>query len=121
MALACAQYRVTPHRVTPYRVTNYRVTFHPLARAKLVGERPFVRARFVDDAPACRPQVVLVVERDDPEVADANLGGLLQQLFPLGVVYRRERLVEDRVELGVGVAAAVGCPRALAVVESCEQ
>src|SRR5688500_16644760 len=48
----------------------------PLARAKLMGKRPLVGARVVGDAPPRRPQIVLVVERQYAEIADADLGGL---------------------------------------------
>src|SRR5687768_4719560 len=41
---------------------------------ELVRKRPLVRARVVSDAAARRPEIVLVVERQYAEVADAELG-----------------------------------------------
>src|SRR5688572_469431 len=46
---------------------------------ELVSKGALVRARVVSDAAARCPQVVLVVEGDHAEVADAELGGLLEE------------------------------------------
>jgi hypothetical protein len=55
---------------------------------------------------------VLVVERDDAEVADADLGRLLQELLAPPVVHSRERLVQHRVHFGLenGPGWTLPCP-----------
>src|SRR5687767_10184011 len=84
-------------------------------------QRVLVGARLIGEAAAHRPGVHLVVQRNDADVIDRHLGSAREQLGALRVVRRGERLVQEFVHLGIGVAAAVRCPHALLAVEGREQ
>src|SRR3954454_6105016 len=86
-------------------------------RPELMRECALVCARRVDDALARRPQVFLVIERDDADVGHRDFGRLLQELFALGVIDSRERLVEQRIHFGIGVPPAVRLTHAFFGIE----
>src|SRR5690242_13961408 len=75
---------------------------HPKRQRVLVG------VGLVDQSLLRGPGGYLVVERDDAEIVDADLGRFLQQLLARGVVDRVQRLRELLVQLRIGVAATVG-------------
>ena len=70
-------------------------------RPHLVRERLLVQPRLVDDAVARRPQVHLEVQRDDAGIVDRDLGGALQIRLALDVVDGLQRILGQRVDLGV--------------------
>ena len=80
-----------------------------LGRPRLEGEGVLVGARLVRQVLAHRPGAHLVVQRHQPrQLADRLVRGARQHDAALGVVDRRQRLRQQRVDAGVGEAAAVG-------------
>ena len=88
---------------------------------ELPRERVLVGARHIGDAVARRPQVDLEVQRNDAGVVDRELGRALQQRLALGVVDGRERILGQRVDLAVRIAAAVRGAEALVAVVGHQQ
>jgi hypothetical protein len=86
-----------------------------------MGERAFVGARRVDDASARRPEVLLVIERDDADIRHRNFGCLLQKLLAFAVIDGGERLIEQRIHLRIGIAPTVRLAHAFVGAERGEQ
>src|SRR5688500_16261587 len=124
----------SPTRCTPTNTTSdITSTTTRLCRTRLMMKtisvpfrnprrhRVLVGARLVREAAAHRPGVDLVVQRDDADVLDRDLGGAREQVGALGVVDRGERVVDQLVDLRIGVAAAVRRSHAFLAVEGGEQ
>src|SRR5579859_5888 len=75
--------------------------------------RVLVRIAFEGEIAAHAPERHFVVERNDAGVLDPRFRRLRKESRALLVVNGRERLLEQRVELRVGIAAAVGGTHAL--------
>ena len=88
----------------------------PTARPELPGQCVLIHARHVADAIACCPQVDLEVQRDDSRVVDRELGRSLQVGLPLHVVDGLQRILGQRIDLRVGIAAAIRGAVALVAV-----
>src|SRR5262245_58226245 len=84
-------------------------------------EGVLVGSGLVAEPAAHRPGVHLVVQRDDPDVLDRDLRGAREQLGALLVVDSAKRLIDQLVDLLVGIAPAVRRPHALLAVERREQ
>src|ERR1043166_7255610 len=109
----CSRRRIRKASMSTGDVSVYRPEF--VRQSALVG------ARRIGDAFAGGPQVDLVIQRDDAQVADRDFGRLLQQLLAPGVVDSGERLVERRIHFGIRILAAVGCAHAALAVGGGEQ
>src|SRR5215472_15689893 len=92
-----------------------------LHRMDIEGLGVLARVAFEGEVAAHTPERHLIVERDDAGVLDAGLGRLREQARALLVVDGREGLLEDRVELRVRIAAAVGGAHALRGIVRREQ
>ena len=87
------------------RRTALRAGGPSLLRRELVRQRGLVDARLVGDAVARRPLRHLEMQRDEPGVVDRELGRALQVRLALDVVDGLQRVLGQRVDLAVRVAA----------------
>ena len=73
--------------------------------------------RHIGEAGARRPDVLLDMQRNDRHIVERQLLRLLQDLFARRIVRGAERLVDQLVELRIGIAPAVGRAPALGRIE----
>src|SRR5690606_3515270 len=88
-----------------------------LLRMHRHGQGVLVAPAFVGDALAEGPDAALEMQRDQRQVVERDLRGLLQQLLALVRVDRHDGLLVHLVELGIREAAVVAGAQAAGRVE----